>query len=159
MSPCHRQPLLRFNTVAMWSLPCLTGETCTNPRSAFLFLSLRRPSSCAFQMVSPAYLQSVTSKRTRWLRPDDLDVYYTLERLVFFTPSEAGPQQNRPRCQKGRNEISVRTGWWPVAVTTALPVRGEINRVRVRASACLCELTLVRACDTEARASGCRLPR
>lgn len=131
MSPCHRQPLLRFNTVAMWSLPCLTGETsqnCTNPRSAFLFLSLRRPSSCAFQMVSPAYLQSVTSKRTRWLRPDDLDVYYTLERLVFFTPSEAGPQQNRPRCQKGRNEISVRTGWWPVAVTTALPVRGEINR-------------------------------
>lgn len=73
------------------------------------------------------------SSRSCWLRTDDLDIYYTLERLVFFTPSWRIPQQSGPRCQKDPNEIRLRTGWWPVAVTTALPVCGEMN-----AAVCIC---------------------
>lgn len=64
------------------------------------------------------------NRQTWWTRSDDLDIHYTLERLVFFTPSQSISQQSRPRCQDP-NEIRPRTGWWPVPVTTALSPRVE----------------------------------
>lgn len=100
----------------------------------FLLFCLSGISKGCFQIIKRK------SKRTRWLRPDDLDIHYTLERLVFFTPSQAIPQHNRPRCQKDPNEIRLRTGWWPVAVTTTLSVCGEM---------CVCMFVCGQTCASQ----------